>query len=89
MMMSLHMKTKYITAQHFFFSIGINGNSETTFIKGFVAYCTGAGFRVVVINHLGALKSEKLTGHRIFTYGKTNVIYIHQNSVPSSLYTFT
>ena len=50
--------------------IGINNSSESDYIKSFAAYGLESGYRVIVHNHLGALKSEKLTAHRIFTYGK-------------------
>lgn len=50
--------------------VGINNSSESDYIKSFAAYGLESGYRVIVHNHLGALKSEKLTAHRIFTYGK-------------------
>ncbi len=53
--------------------IGINNSSESSYIRSFTAHCLEIGFRVVVFNHLGALKSEKLTGHRIFTYGTLSI----------------
>ena len=39
----------------------------------FVRYCTNAGYRVIVFNHLGALEQE-LTAHRIFTYGECDIV---------------
>ena len=50
---------------------GIANSSETSYIRTFVTYAQTHGFRVAVLNHLGALSSEKLTAPRIFTYGNT------------------
>ena len=52
-------------------------------MRGFTAYVTKAGYRVIVYNHLGALKAEKLTGHRIFTYGNKRLL----GAIKSKFYT--
>ena len=54
---------------------GIANSSESSYIRTFVSYAQTHGFRVAVLNHLGALNSEKLSAPRIFTYG-SNFIYL-------------
>ena len=49
---------------------GIANSSETSYIRTFVTYAQTHGFRVAVLNHIGALDSEKLSAPRIFTYGR-------------------
>ena len=49
---------------------GIGNSSETDYVRGFTHYARQNGHRVAVFNHVGALKDEKLTGGRMFTYGK-------------------
>lgn len=49
---------------------GIGNSSETDYVRGFTHYARKNGHRVAVFNHVGALKDEKLTGGRMFTYGK-------------------
>ena len=48
---------------------GIANCSETTYVRTFTGYATNLGFRVAVLNHLGAKNELKLTAPRIFTYG--------------------
>lgn len=48
---------------------GIANSSESIYIRTFVQYAQDAGFRVIVLNHLGALTDVPLTSPRIFTYG--------------------
>eukprot|EP00105_Crassostrea_gigas_P018010 XP_011435999.1 PREDICTED: monoacylglycerol lipase ABHD2 [Crassostrea gigas] len=50
---------------------GIANSSETTYICTFVHYAQERGYRVAVLNHLGALSSAPLTSSRMFTYGGT------------------
>jgi len=49
---------------------GIANSSESLYIRTFVHHAQTEGFRVAVLNHLGALKDVKLTSSRIFTYGR-------------------
>lgn len=51
---------------------GIANSSECIYLRTFASYAQTHGFRVAILNHLGALKSEKLTSPRIFTYGGTD-----------------
>ena len=48
---------------------GIANSSESLYICTCVHYAQGQGYRVAVLNHLGALKDVPLTAPRIFTYG--------------------
>ena len=48
---------------------GIANSSECIYLRTFASYAQTHGFRVAILNHLGALKSEKLTSPRVFTYG--------------------
>ncbi|XP_043221088.1 abhydrolase domain-containing protein 2-like [Amphibalanus amphitrite] len=50
---------------------GIGNSSETVYIWSFVHYACMHGYRCVVLNHLGALRSVKVTSPRIFCYGRT------------------
>ena len=49
---------------------GIANSSECKYMRSFAALAQSHGYRVAILNHLGALKSETLTAPRIFTYGK-------------------
>lgn len=51
---------------------GIANSSESLYIRTFVHHAQTEGFRVAVLNHLGALKDVRLTSSRIFTYGGTD-----------------
>ncbi|XP_013395951.1 monoacylglycerol lipase ABHD2 isoform X1 [Lingula anatina] len=51
---------------------GIANSSESVYIRTFVDYAQNAGYRVGVLNHLGAIQTIKLTSPRIFTYGGTD-----------------
>ena len=48
---------------------GINNSSESEYIRTFVTYCQKQGYRVAVLNHLGAIRYIPLTSPRMFTYG--------------------
>ncbi|XP_064645305.1 monoacylglycerol lipase ABHD2-like [Lineus longissimus] len=50
---------------------GIANSSESLYIRTMVDYAQNNGFRVSVLNHLGALKDVPLTAPRIYTYGGT------------------
>ncbi|KAL3875181.1 hypothetical protein ACJMK2_038108, partial [Sinanodonta woodiana] len=50
---------------------GIANSSEAGYIRTFVNHAQTHGYTVAVLNHLGALRSEKLTSPRMFTYGGT------------------
>ncbi|XP_063952750.1 monoacylglycerol lipase ABHD2-like [Lytechinus pictus] len=50
---------------------GIANHSEKAYVRTFIHYAMSQGFRVAVLNHLGALPSVPLTSPRIFTYGET------------------
>lgn len=49
---------------------GIANSSESVYIRTFVDHAQNCGYRVAVLNHLGALPNVKLTAPRIFTYGQ-------------------
>jgi hypothetical protein len=49
---------------------GIGNTSESVYIRTFVHYAQCHGYRCVVLNHVGALGSVKVTAPRIFSYGK-------------------
>ncbi|CAH1788085.1 unnamed protein product [Owenia fusiformis] len=51
---------------------GIANSSESVYIRTFVDHAQRNGYRVAVLNHLGALKNIKLTAPRIFSYGETD-----------------
>ena len=55
--------------------VGIGNSSETDYVRGFTHYAKKCGYRVAVYNHVGALKNEKLTGNRMFTYGTIKDIH--------------
>ncbi|CAJ0572990.1 unnamed protein product, partial [Mesorhabditis spiculigera] len=48
---------------------GIANSSESNYIRTLVHSAQEGGYRCIVLNHLGALRDEKLTGSRIFCYG--------------------
>ena len=50
---------------------GIGNSSETDYVLSFTHYVMQHGYRVAVFNHMGTLENEKLTGNRMFTYGKS------------------
>ncbi|XP_071825900.1 monoacylglycerol lipase ABHD2-like [Apostichopus japonicus] len=69
---------------------GIANSSEKKYIKTFVDYSQHQGFRVAVLNHIGALESVPITSPRIFTYGDTEeydvmIQYIRENHPDSTL----
>lgn len=49
---------------------GIANSSESVYIRTFVYHAQQNGFRVAVLNHLGALADVILTSPRIYTYGE-------------------
>ncbi|XP_070546964.1 monoacylglycerol lipase ABHD2-like [Ptychodera flava] len=51
---------------------GIANSSESKYIRTFVNCACNHGYRVGVLNHLGALKNVPLTSPRIFTWGETD-----------------
>ena len=51
---------------------GIANCTETKYVRTFSDYAMHQGFRVAVLNHLGAKKKEGLSTPRIFIYGKLN-----------------
>ncbi|XP_073229102.1 monoacylglycerol lipase ABHD2-like [Porites lutea] len=50
---------------------GIANCTETKYVRTFTGYAMQHGFKVAVLNHLGAKKKESLSTPRIFTYGGT------------------
>jgi len=61
---------------------GIANSSESMYIRTCVHYAQSQGFRVAVLNHLGALKDVPLTSPRCFTYGEkyslsSYLVFIH------------
>ena len=50
---------------------GICNTSESVYIRRFVHQAQNHGYRVAVLNHVGALKSVPITSPRIFNYGHT------------------
>lgn len=59
---------------------GICNSSESIYIRTFVHHAQRKGWRCAVLNHLGAMKSIKLTSHRIFGYGCTKDLNAMINS---------
>ncbi|KAJ8311676.1 hypothetical protein KUTeg_011031, partial [Tegillarca granosa] len=51
---------------------GLANSSEASYVCTFVHYAQERGYRVAVLNHLGALPSVKLNTPRMFTYGCTD-----------------
>ena len=58
----------------FSFCIGIGNSTDCTYVRAFSSHAVDSGFRVVVFNHLGALKTERITGNRIFSYGESTPV---------------
>ena len=54
---------------------GIANSSESLYICTCVDNAQNHGYRVAVLNHLGALREVRLTAPRIFTYGKVQGCY--------------
>lgn len=50
---------------------GICNSSESVYIRRVVHQAQFRGYRVAVLNHVGALKCVPVTSHRIFSYGCT------------------
>jgi abhydrolase domain-containing protein 2 len=50
---------------------GICNSSESVYIRRVVYHAQLQGFRVAVLNHVGALKTLPITSPRIFNYGNT------------------
>ena len=48
---------------------GIANCSETKYVRTFADYAIRQGFKVAVLNHLGAKEEGGLSTPRIFTYG--------------------
>ena len=53
---------------------GIANSSQSLYVCTCVDNAQNAGYRVAVLNHLGALPNVKLTAPRIFTYGKFTLL---------------
>ncbi|XP_041355828.1 monoacylglycerol lipase ABHD2-like isoform X2 [Gigantopelta aegis] len=51
---------------------GFGNSSESPYIRTLVDYFQQKGYRLAVLNHLGALADVKLTSPRIFNYGCTD-----------------
>ena len=51
---------------------GICNSSESVYIRRVVYHAQLQGFRVAVLNHIGALKKVAITSPRIFNYGNTS-----------------
>ena len=49
---------------------GICNSSESVYIRRVVYHAQFQGYRVAVLNHVGALKGVPVTSPRIFNYGK-------------------
>ena len=49
---------------------GICNSSESIYIRRVVYHAQFQGFRVAVLNHVGALKNVPVTSPRIFNYGE-------------------
>lgn len=60
---------------------GIANCTETKYVRTFSDYAMRCGFRVAVLNHLGAKTKEGLSTPRIFTYGKGCIIIIINNDI--------
>lgn len=63
---------------------GIANCTETKYVRTFTGYAISQGFRVAVLNHLGAKKEAGLSTPRIFTYGKDvqfNIFLLQQHFV--------
>ena len=50
---------------------GIGNSSKEKYTQCFINYAQSHGYRVVCMNHLGAIRTMKITASRIYTYGKT------------------
>ena len=50
---------------------GICNSSESVYIRRVVYHAQFSGYRVAVLNHVGALKCVPVTSPRIFHFGKT------------------
>jgi len=64
---------------------GIANCTETKYVRTFSGYALFQGFRVAVLNHLGAKKKESLSTPRIFTYGGTEELAAVVNHLTSEL----
>ena len=51
---------------------GICNSSESVYIRRVVYQAQFQGYRVAVLNHVGALRNVPVTGNRIFSYGNTS-----------------
>ncbi|XP_052786920.1 monoacylglycerol lipase ABHD2-like [Mya arenaria] len=55
---------------------GLANSSECTYLRRFSGHAQQHGYRVAILNHLGALRSETLTSPRVFTYGGTDELSV-------------
>ena len=56
---------------------GICNSSESIYIRRVVYHAQFQGFRVAVLNHVGALKNVPVTSPRIFNYGEFYLVDWH------------
>ena len=56
---------------------GICNSSESVYIRRVVLHAQFSGYRVAVLNHVGALKCVPVTSPRIFNYGNTDFTRIN------------
>ena len=60
---------------------GICNSSESVYIRRVVYHAQFQGYRVAVLNHVGALKCVPVTSPRIFNYGKMNLLKNFYDSI--------
>ena len=60
---------------------GICNSSESVYIRRVVYHAQFQGYRVAVLNHVGALKCVPVTSPRIFNYGKTSLLKKFNDSI--------
>ena len=66
---------------------GICNSSESVYIRRVVYHAQFQGYRVAVLNHVGALKCVPVTSPRIFNYGKNiRILDSFENSFKINLY---
>ena len=53
----------------FFVAPGFANNSETDYIRTFMKYVNGQGYRCAVLNHIGTIPDIPVTSPRIFSFG--------------------
>jgi len=53
---------------------GIANSSESLYVRSLVALACSQGFRCLVLNHIGVLRSVRVTSARVFRYGDTSAL---------------